>query len=82
MLVPSDLAAWLSTGQLKVALSVGSHKELAEFQVTAGSRGLPYFAVFDAGRTQIKAGAKSVLAIGPDLVDSIDKLCGHLALCE
>jgi PTH2 family peptidyl-tRNA hydrolase len=81
-LVPTDVAAWLATGQLKVALSVFSSAELADFRLEAGSRGIPYFMAVDAGRTQLKEGTKSVLAIGPAPSDIIDSLCGRLSLHE
>jgi len=81
-LAPADLTAWLAKGQLKVALNVRSQAELMGFQIAAGSKGLPYFAVVDAGRTQIKEGTKSVVAIGPAPAHIIDEMCGHLVVCE
>jgi PTH2 family peptidyl-tRNA hydrolase len=46
----------------------------------ANLRGLNYYLVHDAGRTQIAAGSATVLAIGPALVEDIDTLTGHLKL--
>lgn len=43
-------------------------------------RPLVAVSIFDAGRTQIAAGSRTVLAIGPALCSDIDKLTGHLKL--
>ena len=41
---------------------------------------LPWFVVADAGRTQIAAGSKTVLAIGPAPKSHIDAITGGLSL--
>lgn len=46
----------------------------------AESIGLPTFVVADAGRTQVLAGSRTVLAIGPGLRASVDSITGKLRL--
>ena len=41
---------------------------------------IPAVIVRDAGRTQIPSNSLTVAAIGPALVDDIDKITGHLKL--
>ena len=43
-------------------------------------KGLVTYIVEDAGRTQIAAGSKTVLAIGPAPVEAFESLTGHLKL--
>lgn len=46
----------------------------------ATNDGLMTYLVVDAGRTQIAAGSKTVLAIGPAPKSQIDAVTGHLRL--
>ena len=64
----------------KIAVKVNSEEELLKLQETAKSVGLNCFLVMDAGHTQIAAGSKTVLGIGPALAEDIDKITGHLKL--
>ncbi len=41
---------------------------------------IPCYMVRDAGHTQVPAGSVTVLAIGPDRADRVDKITSHLAL--
>ena len=52
----------------------------AELSAAAANSGLMTYLVVDAGRTQIAAGSKTVLAIGPALKSQIDAVTGHLKL--
>ncbi|KAM3405438.1 hypothetical protein ACQJBY_008115 [Aegilops geniculata] len=47
---------------------------------TAEHRGIPTFVVADAGRTQVVAGSKTVLAVGPGRKADIDSVTGKLRL--
>eukprot|EP00252_Welwitschia_mirabilis_P009851 TRINITY_DN22747_c0_g1_i1.p1 TRINITY_DN22747_c0_g1~~TRINITY_DN22747_c0_g1_i1.p1 ORF type:complete len:162 (+),score=20.21 TRINITY_DN22747_c0_g1_i1:217-702(+) len=49
-------------------------------EVAAEKAGLPTFAVCDAGRTQVAAGSKTVLAIGPGSKNVVDSVTGRLRL--
>ncbi|XP_069700962.1 peptidyl-tRNA hydrolase 2, mitochondrial-like [Periplaneta americana] len=77
---PHMLKAWSDDGQAKVVLKVDTERELLELASTAQSNGLITSLVQDAGRTQIAAGSKTVLGIGPGPVNLIDKVSGHLKL--
>ena len=46
----------------------------------ATEQGIPCYLVTDAGRTQIAAGSKTVLALGPWGKSKLDKITGHLGL--
>jgi peptidyl-tRNA hydrolase, PTH2 family len=74
------LNKWEDEATAKVALKVDSEKELLELQKEAEKLGLPNYLVMDAGRTQIEAGSKTVLSIGPAPISEIDKVTKHLKL--
>ncbi|XP_074585066.1 uncharacterized protein LOC141840877 isoform X1 [Curcuma longa] len=61
----SLLRAWEQCGQAKIVLSCRNQQEMNKLKETADRCGLPTFVVADAGRTQVLAGSKTVLAIGP-----------------
>jgi len=46
----------------------------------AAKRGLPLYLVEDAGRTQIAAGSRTVLGIGPAPVREFEGVTSHLKL--
>jgi PTH2 family peptidyl-tRNA hydrolase len=71
---------WENSGCGKIALKVETERDLMNLRKGASVRGLNYYLVHDAGRTQIAAGSTTVLAIGPALTDEIDALTGHLKL--
>jgi peptidyl-tRNA hydrolase len=77
-LCPSALRVW-EYGQAKVALKV-DEEEMDTLKKAAADAGLITYTVYDAGRTQIAAGSKTVLAIGPAPVGDIDAITGHLKL--
>jgi len=76
----SLIQRWERSGCAKIALRVDSEKDLMNLRKGASVKGLNYYLVHDAGRTQIAAGSATVLAIGPNLVETIDQLTGHLKL--
>lgn len=63
-----------------MALKVESDEALKELARMAQLKGLITYIVEDAGRTQIAAGSKTVLAIGPAPVGAFESLTGHLKL--
>ncbi|KAI8122541.1 Peptidyl-tRNA hydrolase [Lucilia cuprina] len=74
------LDSWLVKGQPKIVLKVdGGFEDLIKLQEKAAECGVVSALVQDAGRTQLAAGTATVLGIGPDTVEKIDKLVG---LCE
>lgn len=75
------LRSWFMEGQPKIVLKVdGGYDELTQLQDQATRVGVVAALVQDAGRTQLAAGTATVLGIGPDKVERIDKLVGHLKL--
>lgn len=74
------LKQWEAGGQKKICLRVDSTAALNELAAAAQAAGLPLYVVADAGRTQIAAGSRTVVAIGPALDSLVSKITGHLAL--
>lgn len=72
---------WLMTGQKKVVVSIGSgEKGLDELSKVAKSHKVLSCIIQDAGATQVKSGTPTVIGIGPDSSDVIDRITGHLKL--
>lgn len=71
---------WEVTGQAKVTVKAEKETEMNDMLQIAKAIGLVCYIVEDAGRTQIAAGSKTVLAIGPAPASMIDPICSHLKL--
>ncbi|PON67825.1 Peptidyl-tRNA hydrolase, PTH [Parasponia andersonii] len=76
----SLLRQWEQCGQAKIVVTCKNQQEMNKLQEEADGIGLPTFVVADAGRTQILAGSKTVLAIGPGPKAIIDSVTGKQAL--
>lgn len=76
----SGLDAWERTGVAKIAVKVEKEVEMYALHAVAKEAGLVAYVVEDAGRTQIAAGSRTVLAIGPAPAHVIDPICQHLKL--
>ncbi|OVA20250.1 Peptidyl-tRNA hydrolase [Macleaya cordata] len=74
------LRQWEQCGQPKIVVSCKNQQEMNRLKETAESIGLPTFVVADAGRTQVLAGSKTVLAVGPGRKASVDSVTGKLRL--
>lgn len=72
--------SWIGQGMKKSVLKCKSEGELLEISMDAKRAGLPSELITDAGRTQIKAGEKTCVGIGPAPEKEIDKITGHLKL--
>ncbi|KIP11487.1 hypothetical protein PHLGIDRAFT_124884 [Phlebiopsis gigantea 11061_1 CR5-6] len=77
---PQLLRHWERTGQAKVAVKAGSEDELLELEAIAKSLNLCARSILDAGRTQIAAGSRTVLGVGPGPVELVNKVTGKLRL--
>ncbi|KDN38033.1 peptidyl-tRNA hydrolase II [Tilletiaria anomala UBC 951] len=77
---PSLLQHWERYGQTKVALKISTEEEMLALERRAKSAGLCARSILDAGRTQIAAGSRTVLGIGPGPVKLVDQITGHLKL--
>jgi len=77
---PGLLRHWERTGQAKIALKATSEEDLLEMEAVAKSLNLCARAIHDAGRTQIAAGSRTVLGIGPGPVELVNRVTGKLRL--
>ncbi|KAK3815221.1 MAG: peptidyl-tRNA hydrolase PTH2-domain-containing protein [Benniella sp.] len=77
---PQTLKRWERRGQAKVTLKVDNEDDMLMLQVQARSLGLAANSIRDAGRTQIAAGSRTVLAVGPGPISVINSVTGQLKL--
>jgi len=75
-----DIEKWKKQGMKKIVLKVKDEKELLEYKKKAEDLGLVNALVIDAGKTMLKAGTITCLAIGPDKDEKIDKITKNLKL--
>ncbi|XP_054718400.1 peptidyl-tRNA hydrolase 2, mitochondrial-like [Uloborus diversus] len=80
LLNPEVAEIWEAFGQTKIVLKTSSSKSLLELATNAENEGLLTNIVCDAGRTEVVAGTKTVLAVGPGPKHVVDKVTGHLKL--
>ncbi len=71
---------WLLQGQKKVVLKVKDEKELVAYFQKAKDNGLKASLIRDAGRTFLKKGEKTVVAIGPEIEEKIDSITSELKM--
>ncbi|EOY29763.1 Peptidyl-tRNA hydrolase II (PTH2) family protein isoform 2 [Theobroma cacao] len=76
----SLLRQWEDCGQPKIVVTCRNQQEMNKLREAAENIGLPTFVVADAGRTQVSAGSKTVLAIGPGPKVAVDSVTGKLNL--
>ena len=74
------LNAWETIGQAKIVVKVPDEGALQEIADLAKKRGIHVACIRDAGHTQVAAGSLTVCALGPDKVDAISEVSGHLKL--
>jgi len=72
------LKAWREMGMKKIALKVETEAELVKYYELALENDLNASLIRDAGRTEIAAGSKTCVAIGPDAEAKINKITGEL----
>jgi PTH2 family peptidyl-tRNA hydrolase len=77
---PRGLAAWERTGCAKIALKCPTQEMMEEIAAMALSKDIPVYLVEDAGRTQIAAGSRTVLGLGPAPVSAFQGVSDHLKL--
>ena len=61
-----------------VTFKVASEASLQRVAAEAKAAGIPFYLVRDAGRTQIAAGSRTVVSVGPAPVETVDKLTASL----
>ena len=79
-LCPAALSAWERTGCAKIAVKCPSEEEMISIFEKATEKGIPLYLVEDAGRTQIAAGSRTVLGLGPAPVSVFEGVTSHLKL--
>lgn len=77
---PKIKAEWESSGSKKVVVKVDDLKQLLEIYEKVKKLRLPSALIKDAGRTQVKPGTITSLAIGPCRSDHVDKITKDLKL--
>lgn len=73
-------SAWLKEGQCKIAVKVGSEKDLLELERAARELGLPCALITDRGLTELPPGTVTCLGIGPAPSNKVDDITGKLSL--
>ncbi|XP_028322563.1 peptidyl-tRNA hydrolase 2, mitochondrial [Gouania willdenowi] len=77
---PELLKQWEYCGQPKVVVKAPDEDTLIDLLSRAKEVGLPVSLIQDAGRTQIAAGSRTVLGVGPGPADLVDSVTGELKL--
>ncbi|KAF8591993.1 peptidyl-tRNA hydrolase [Ramaria rubella] len=77
---PALLSIWLRTGQTKIALRCDNEEDLLLLEAQARSLNLCARIIQDAGRTQISAGSRTVVGIGPGPICIVDQVTANLKL--
>jgi len=73
---------WHDEGQKKVALQADDLKELGMLAKMADELDIVTSMIQDRGLTEVAPGTVTVLGIGPDRADKIDKITGSLPLLK
>ena len=76
---PDLVKAWRNCGSAKIALK-GTQDDLNQVYYDAKEIGLLYYRVFDAGKTQIKAGSNTIIVVGPATKKELEPVTGRLSL--
>jgi PTH2 family peptidyl-tRNA hydrolase len=71
---------WLRSGTAKICVGVESEKELLAVYEAAKDAKLRVNVVCDSGHTEVEPGTLTCVAIGPNYVEEIDRITGHLKL--
>jgi len=74
--------SWRDEGAKKVALEAESLKELRDLAEKAEDMDVTYMLIQDAGHTEVTPGTVTVLGLGPDRSDRLDKITGSLPLIK
>lgn len=76
---PGLVKAWRNSGSAKIALK-GTQEDLSKICRDSKDMGLLYVRIFDAGRTQVKAGSNTVVVVGPATKQELEPVTGRLSL--
>ncbi len=73
-------AEWEDNGAKKVVLKANTLEELFNIYNAAKKLHLPCSLIKDAGKTEVKQGTVTAVAIGPAKEEDIDKITGKLKM--
>lgn len=76
---PELVNEWRKCGSAKIAVK-GTQDELNKIYNDCKIKGLLCVRIFDAGRTQVKAGSNTVIVVGPATKKQLEHITGHLQL--
>ena len=71
---------WNTFGAKKIVLKCDNYETMKQVAIQAKQSQLPFILISDAGHTQIPAGSVTVLRIGTDSSEKINKLTGNFKL--
>jgi PTH2 family peptidyl-tRNA hydrolase len=71
---------YLSGSHAKVCLKVQTEEELDKISNYCLQNNIMYYQVIDAGKTQVMAGSKTVLSVGPILRSKVPTIISQLKL--
>lgn len=72
---------WMNELFTTVVVSCDSEEELFEIKENAEKSGIETTLIMDSGKTEFHGvGTYTVLGVGPDTYDKVDKITGHLKL--
>ena len=77
---PGVLDDWEESGCTKIALKCPQEASLEEIALRARAKGIPCYLVEDAGQTQIAAGSRTVLGLGPAPISAFEGVTDQLKL--
>ncbi|MCL5788311.1 MAG: peptidyl-tRNA hydrolase Pth2 [Candidatus Marsarchaeota archaeon] len=77
---PHWVHKWSQTGSRKIVAKVKGEHELFELMYKARSEGIPFYAVRDAGLTQVPPNTLTCVGFGPAPSWAMDKVTGELKL--
>ncbi len=75
-----EFEAWYAEGQRKIALVVPTLRDLEEVERRARDAGIPTVWVEDAGLTEVPAGTRTCLGLGPAPDRTLEPVTGALEL--
>lgn len=76
----SILEQWGNSGEAKIVCKINSEKEMNKLKDMAEKMNMCTHIVCDAGHTQVVAGSKTILVIGPEYENRLKQITGHLKL--
>ncbi len=74
------LKAWDDFGSKKIVLKAKNLEELENVHKKCKLKGIPSIMISDAGHTEVEPGTVTVLGIGPEISEKLDKITGSFRL--